>query len=100
MVEPIVITVGRDMEDLVPIFLAQRKTDQAAIAAALPLRNFEALRKTGHGMTGAGSSYGFTQISDLGERLVLAARAGDVATLRLIEAELDDYMTRLVVKYM
>jgi hypothetical protein len=98
--EPIVITVDRDLQDLMPIFMAQRQADQAAIAAALPLRHFEALRKVGHGMAGAGTSYGFPHISDLGERIVLAARAGDVAVLDALKCEFDDYMRRLVVKYL
>ena len=97
--DAIVVTVERGLQDLIPAFLAQRQADQAAIVAALPLRNFEALRRTGHGMAGAGASYGFERISDLGERLVLAARAGDVAALEVLQREFDDYMTRLVVKY-
>jgi hypothetical protein len=98
--EPIVVTIDRDLQDLVPLFMAQRKADQAAIEAALPLRNFESLRLTGHGMTGAGASYGFDRISDLGVRLTDAARAADGAAIEKIKGDFDDYMRRLVVKYM
>ncbi len=97
--EPIVVTVEQALEDLVPAFMAQRKADQYDIAKALPLRDFGALRKTGHGMTGAGASYGFDRISDLGERLNEAARAGDVTAIEKVRDELDDYMNRLIVKY-
>jgi hypothetical protein len=100
MRDPIFVTVGRDMEDLIPLFMAQRKADQDAIANALPSRNFEALRKTGHGMTGAGASYGFDTISDLGERLTKAARASDLAAIHKVSDEFDDYMVRVVVKYL
>ena len=99
MPEPIVVTVDQIVEDLMPLFMAQRKTDQRVIAQALPLRDFDALRKTGHGMTGAGASYGFDRISDLGVRLCEAARGGDVAAIRKVGDELDDYMQRLIVKY-
>jgi HPt (histidine-containing phosphotransfer) domain-containing protein len=96
--EPIIVTVDRDLQDLIPLFMAQRQADQAAIADALLSRNFEALRKIGHNMNGAGASYGFERISDLGERLTQAARAGDVAAIDEIKHAFDDYMERLVVK--
>lgn len=98
--EPIVVTVDSSTADLIPLFLTQRKADQAAIAVALPARNFEALRKIGHGMAGAGTSYGFEAISILGDRLVAAARAGDLAKLLQVKVEIDDYLARLVVKYL
>ena len=50
-------------------------------------------------MAGAGASYGFDALTDLGERLVSAARAGDVATLLAIQQAIDDYLARVVVKY-
>ena len=95
--ESIVVTVDRDIADLVPLFLEQRKTDLEAMAAAIPEGDFAALRRIGHGMAGSGSSFGFDTISALGERLMLAARAGDTQTLRVLQAELADYLERVVV---
>ena len=97
--DSIVITVDSDMAELIPLFLSQRKADQAAIAAALPLRDFERVRKAGHGMAGAGASYGFGAVTVLGDNLALAARAGDVARLAQLKTDLDDYLARLIVKY-
>jgi histidine phosphotransfer protein HptB len=98
--EAIIVNVEKDLEDLIPLFLARRKADQSGIAAALSRRDFEALRKIGHNMNGAGASYGFERISELGEQLTKAARAGDVAALGEIKNAFDDYMRRLVVNYM
>ena len=97
--EPIVVTVQQDLQDLVPLFLAQRKADQAAIAQALPLRDFEALRRTGHGIAGAGGSYGFDHLTVVGERLIQAARAHDAVAIASLKREFDDYLERLIVKY-
>jgi histidine phosphotransfer protein HptB len=98
--EPIVVMVERDLEDLVPLFLAQRKADQDTLARALPLGDFEAIRRAAHGMVGAGTSYGFEQLSKLGQLIVDAGRAGDVPALQQLKLDLDDYLARLVVKYM
>jgi len=97
--ESIIVLVEHDLKDLIPLFLAQRKSDQAAIADALTRRDFECLRKTGHGMTGAGASYGFDHLSVLGERLEQAARAADSAAIDRLRLEIDDYMARVIVKY-
>jgi len=97
--EPIVVTLSRDIEDLVPVFLAQRKSDQTTLKDALPARDFAAIRWVGHAMAGAGASYGFDYLSIVGECLVKAARADDIATLDRLCLEFDDYMARLVVKY-
>ena len=98
-VEPVVVLVERDIEDLIPLFLAQRRADQAVIAAALALSDFDAIRKVAHGMVGAGASYGFTHVSALGERLLEAACACDAAALARVQREFEDYLARLVVKY-
>ena len=98
--EPIVVTVDRELQDLVPLFLAQRKADQTAIEHALRLRDFESLRRIGHGIAGSGGSYGFDHLTVLGERLIQAARARDAATLGPLKREFDDYLARLVVTYL
>lgn len=97
--EPIVVVLDRNVEDLVPLFLAQRKADQAAMVTAMAGKDFVSLRKVGHGMAGSGSSYGFDALTELGERIVVAARASDLPALAELKAALDDYLARLVVKF-
>lgn len=98
--EPIIVTVDADLADLIPIFLSQRRADLATLAAALPARDFEAIRRVGHGMAGAGASYGFDHLSVLGEHIVEAGRAADVQALTRLIAEFDDYLARLSVKFL
>lgn len=98
--DPIVVTLDRDLEDLVPLFMARRKADLEALSNALPAADFAAVRKIGHGMTGAGASYGFDRISELGQQLVEAARAEDSELLQQLRLDFDDYMARIIVKFM
>lgn len=98
--EPIVVMVDRDLKELLPTFLAQRQADQAVFAVALPARDFAAIRRAGHGMAGAGSSYGFDALSTLGQKIVEAAHAVDTEKLAALFDEFDDYMARLTVKFL
>ncbi|MEQ1772727.1 MAG: Hpt domain-containing protein [Burkholderiales bacterium] len=97
--DPITVVVERDLKDLMPVFLEQRRKDQAAIAQALQADDFEALRKIGHGMAGGGRSYGFSIITDIGEAMVAAARARDSIELQRLAACLKDYLGSVTVKY-
>lgn len=99
MREPIVIEVESDFEELIPLFLEQRRKDQVVMAHALEAGDFEALRLVGHGMSGAGGSYGFLQITDMGEAIERAARDRDHAELVKQATLMADYMERIVVKY-
>jgi HPt (histidine-containing phosphotransfer) domain-containing protein len=98
--EPIIVTLSRDMVDLVPLFMAQRRKDLTSLAAALTAGDYEAMRRVGHGMAGAGASYGLDHFSELGEQIVAAARASDTTALERLNRELEDYMARLIVNYL
>ncbi len=99
MRDPIVVEVEADIEDLIPMFLEQRRKDQTVMTQALAAGDLETLRVIGHGMAGAGSSYGFNQITAIGEAMERAARARDLAELKTQAALLADYMDRVVVTY-
>ena len=100
MSAPIVVSVDASIRDLVPLFLEQRRQDQLALENAVEKADFMLARRAAHAMTGASASYGFDALSALGERLSMAARAGDLASMRQLKRELDDYLSRLVVKYL
>lgn len=98
--EPIVVVVDRDLEDLIPLFLTQRKNDLGKLSQALGEGDFESMRRVGHAMNGAGASYGFPYVSELGLQIESAARDGDLDRLGALSRALKDYLARLVVKYL
>jgi len=99
MAETIIVTVDADLEDIVPIFLANRQKDIVAIQDAVDKGDYETIRVLGHGMKGVGASYGFEPVSDLGIRLELGAKEGDAAKIRLAVTELAAYLARIEVRY-
>ena len=59
MSEPIIVTVAKDLEDLVPTFMKNRAKELDTLRTALAGGDFEQLRQIGHRMKGVGNSYGF-----------------------------------------
>lgn len=82
------VVVARELEALMPAFLANRRQEIDALRAALAAEDFAELRRIAHRMKGVGASYGLTRISEHGARIEDAARAPDRAAL---VAEVDAY---------
>jgi HPt (histidine-containing phosphotransfer) domain-containing protein len=93
------VVVAKDLEDLVPVFLKNRRKEVETLRAALAASDFEQLRQLGHRMKGVGNSYGFKQVSVLGKQIEDNARAGDAAALELALSSYADYLAKVEVTY-
>jgi HPt (histidine-containing phosphotransfer) domain-containing protein len=56
--EVIVIHADKDLEDLIPEFLDNRRSDVESIRGALANDDYETIRVLGHSMKGSGGGYG------------------------------------------
>src|SRR5574339_721906 len=93
----VVVVVDKELEDLVPVFMKNRRKEVEALRAALAAADFEQLRQLGHRMRGVGMSYGFDDVSDLGKHIEEGARAGDKAALEKHIATYGDYLSRVEI---
>jgi HPt (histidine-containing phosphotransfer) domain-containing protein len=93
------VTVARDLEDLIPVFMSNRKKELDTLRVALAAADFEQLRQLGHRMKGVGNSYGFEHVSTLGKHIEDGARSGDRASLQARIAEYADYLAKVQIKY-
>ena len=93
------VTVARDLEDLIPVFMSNRKKELDTLRVALASADFEQLRQLGHRMKGVGNSYGFERVSTIGRQIEDGARSGDRANLAARIAEYGDYLSRVQVVY-
>ncbi|MBK8063268.1 MAG: Hpt domain-containing protein [Betaproteobacteria bacterium] len=91
--------VAKDLEDLIPVFMSNRKKEVGILRSALEAGDFEQLRQLGHRMKGVGNSYGFAPVSDLGKSLEDAAKTSDKAATDAIIAEYADYLERVQIVY-
>jgi len=99
MKEPIVARCSKDLEPIIPRYLARRREEITSLRAGLDGGDYGALRLIGHGLKGSGKSYGFSALSDIGARIEKAALAADAAALEPLLAEHADYVERLQVVY-
>jgi HPt (histidine-containing phosphotransfer) domain-containing protein len=93
------VVVARDLEDLIPVFLKNRRKEVDTLKVALASADFEQLRQLGHRMKGVGNSYGFGRVSDIGKQIEDGARSGDRAGLEASIAGYAEYLSRVEVAY-
>ena len=93
------VKVAKDLEDLIPVFLSNRKKELETLRTALGAADFEQLRQLGHRMRGVGNSYGFERVSSLGKEIEEGARSRDKASLESHIAAYGDYLSKLQIAY-
>ena len=93
------VVVAKDLEDLIPVFLKNRRKEIDTLKVALASADFEQLRQLGHRMKGVGNSYGFGRVSDIGKQIEDGARSGDRAGLEASIAGYAEYLSRVEIAY-
>jgi PAS domain S-box-containing protein len=97
--DTIVVRANPKFTDLIPGFLQNRRHDVIAMLDALDRSDYETVGSLGHGMKGAGGSWGFQGITDIGAALEQAAESADDETSRKWVGELSRYLERVEVVY-
>ena len=95
--DTILVRGNPKLADLIPGFLQNRRQDVIAMLGALDRGDFETVESLGHGMKGAGSSWGFDAITDIGAALEQAAKSADADASRKWVGELSRYLERVEI---
>jgi HPt (histidine-containing phosphotransfer) domain-containing protein len=93
------VKVAKDLEDLIPVFMSNRKKELESLRVALAAADFEQLRQLGHRMRGVGNSYGFERVSVIGKHIEEGARSGDKAALAAQIADYGHYLSKVQIAY-
>ena|ERR1700682_5008698 len=93
------VIVQKDLEDLIPVFMSNRRKEIETLRLALAAADFEQLRQVGHRMRGVGVSYGFELISAIGKQVEDGAIAGDRTGIASCIAEYSDYISNVQISY-
>src|SRR5512133_1588639 len=95
----IAVEIDGELISIVPEYLDNRRRDCAEIERLLESGGMETIRFIGHRMKGSGGSFGFDEISDIGEALESAAQAADADAIRSAVNRLEGYLIRVAVTY-
>ena len=90
--DTILVRVNPRFADLIPAFLQNRRQDVIAMRNALDRGDFGTVESLGHGMKGAGGSWGFQVITDIGAALEQAGESADNAASHKWVGELSTYL--------
>lgn len=91
----IIVSIDPDLEDLIPGFLNNRRSDVVKIRELLVSGDFPKIRIIGHSMKGAGGGYGFDPITDYGGDIEVAALQQDTKSIEEALLKLEDYLARI-----
>ena len=95
--DTILVRANPKFADLIPGFLQNCGQNVIAMLEALDRGDLEIVEILGHGMRGAGSSYGFQAITDIGAALEQAAESADTNASRKWVGELSRYLDRVEI---
>ncbi|MFT5584738.1 MAG: signal transduction histidine kinase/DNA-binding response OmpR family regulator [Cognaticolwellia sp.] len=94
-----IVEVDLDLKDLIKPFLNDRSDDVLLLRTALESKDLQAIKRVGHSMKGNGSSYGFHEVSRLGDQIERQARDGASDKLRKSTDELEEYLSKITVTF-
>ena len=97
--DAIQVEVDIELASVVPEFLDCRKNECALLERLLEKGAFKEIESLGHRLKGTGGSFGFAEISNIGESLEHAAVLSDRASVALASRMLHRYLERVIVKY-
>lgn len=97
--ERIPVTIDRDLEDIVPGYLENRRKELPELQNALDRGDFDTLRILGHRMKGSGAGYGFDRVTEIGRHIEEAAKNQVGPIIQTQIEELSSYLERVEVTY-
>jgi CheY-like chemotaxis protein/HPt (histidine-containing phosphotransfer) domain-containing protein len=89
------IEVPPGLEEIVPGYLATRRTELPEMRALLDASDFRRLATLGHDLKGTGASYGFPALTRIGTAVEDSAKQMDAVAISTQLNELADYLVRV-----
>lgn len=97
MSETNIAYIDIDLEELIPEYLENRKSDVIVIRELLQQNDLTEIRRLGHSMKGSGGGYGFDEISVIGRHIEDAALAGDLEVIKTQTQVLHKYIETVTI---
>jgi PAS domain S-box-containing protein len=95
--EGFVVYIDRELEELIPEFLENIRKNTEDIKALLEKGKTSDVRIIGHSMKGSGGSYGFEEITKLGEEIENAAKKDNKEEIARLNDQLAEYLASVKI---
>src|SRR5208282_988342 len=93
------IEIDPELSDLIPGFLARKRTDLQTILESVRNGDFESIGRIAHRLKGEGGSFGIEAITEAGRDIEGAARAREPDAITSIARELLPYLDSVHIVY-
>jgi len=94
-----VVHPDRDLEDLIPTFMQNRRNELEEVDAAVAKSDFEFIRRTAHTWKGICRPYGFIHLETLSRQLEVAGEEESQANAGGIAREMRAYLDNVRIVY-
>jgi PAS domain S-box-containing protein len=95
----ILVVIEKDLEDLIPDYLAKRSSEVVELLSALENNNFPQIQATGHKLRGSAGSYGFNELSEIGKELEEKSKVCDATSITHALTQYQHYLKRVKVSF-
>jgi HPt (histidine-containing phosphotransfer) domain-containing protein len=93
------VEIEKDLTEIIPDFLNNRRMDIDIIDKSLESGDFEAIGRVGHKMKGSGGGYGFERITEIGAGIEVFAKNKNIDKIKELSLELSDYLEAIDVVF-
>lgn len=93
------VYVDAELARIMPRYFELRQQEQAQLMAAIGAQDMENITLLGHRLKGSGTSYGFPDLTALGDELEQAGKAHDLARASRLAEEIQEYLSGVEVVY-
>lgn len=93
------VTVEKELEDIVPIFMENRRKDIAELEELVPQMEIEKIQNIAHKLAGNAGSYGFHELGKLGFALEEACVQGATDKIKAYCEDYKHFINNVTIKY-
>lgn len=93
------IVIDKELEDLIPDYIANRKSEIEIFEDAFDKKDFPKIQALGHKLRGTAGSYGFDYLSEIGKEFEEKSKVSDAISIQHALNQYKLYMKRIKVSY-
>jgi len=93
------VQIDPELEELIPSFIKNSFIEIEEMFTAIEKADFDTLKRLGHSTKGAGRSYGFNDIGEIGLKIETAADRQDIELVKTSINDLFNYLNKVKIVF-